>query len=195
MSKNICLFGDSITWGDADYEAGGWGARLQKFFYEHNYDISVYNCGVSGDDTRWLLQRFKVESVAREPDIIIFAIGINDSTLKIGVPADEFRGNLIQLISEAREYTDNIIFLGLTPIDEKQTQPVPWERDIFYSQERVEQYDDVIKKVCEKNNLPFVNIIDLLELNDLEDGLHPNSRGHEKIFKEVKKFLIEQKLI
>jgi len=29
----------------------------------------------------------------------------------------------------------------------------------------------------------------------LEDGLHPNSEGHKKIFESVKEFLIKNKII
>ena len=34
---------------------------------------------------------------------------------------------------------------------------------------------------------------DLLNESDLEDGLHPNSIGHEKIFLRVKDFLAKNK--
>jgi lysophospholipase L1-like esterase len=79
MEKTICLFGDSITWGAWDPERGGWGARLRSYFETNNIEVNVYNCGVSGNNTDDLLQRFKVEATARKPNIIIFAIGINDS--------------------------------------------------------------------------------------------------------------------
>ena len=35
----------------------------------------------------------------------------------------------------------------------------------------------------------------LLDKEDLEDGLHPNSAGHEKMFQRVKDFLIKNKII
>lgn len=38
-------------------------------------------------------------------------------------------------------------------------------------------------------------MFDLLENEDLEDGLHPNSEGHKKMFIRVKDFLIENKII
>jgi len=36
---------------------------------------------------------------------------------------------------------------------------------------------------------------DLLNDEDLNDGLHPNADGHEKMFNRVKDFLIENKII
>ncbi|MEA1963419.1 MAG: hypothetical protein U9M94_04270 [Patescibacteria group bacterium] len=43
--------------------------------------------------------------------------------------------------------------------------------------------------------MPFIEMFDLLNDEDLEDGLHPNSDGHEKMFKRVRDFLIENKII
>jgi len=43
----------------------------------------------------------------------------------------------------------------------------------------------MIKNFCEKEKLEYVGIKAAVEIDDLEDGLHPNSRGHEKIFKTV----------
>jgi lysophospholipase L1-like esterase len=47
-----------------------------------------------------------------------------------------------------------------------------------------------MKTFCEKNNLGYVYTFDLLNNSDFEDGLHPNSKGHEKIFSKVKEYMI-----
>jgi len=36
---------------------------------------------------------------------------------------------------------------------------------------------------------------DSLEFSDLEDGLHPNAKGHEKMFQRIRDFLVENKVI
>jgi len=80
MRKKICVFGDSITWGAGDREKGGWAARLKNYFGRiSDFNVKITNLGISGDNTDDLLKRFKTEAVAREPNIIIFAIGTNDS--------------------------------------------------------------------------------------------------------------------
>ena len=38
-------------------------------------------------------------------------------------------------------------------------------------------------------------MFDLLEVDDLPDGLHPNTEGHKKMFERIKDFLVENKLI
>ena len=56
-------------------------------------------------------------------------------------------------------------------------------------------YNNIIKKVCEKEKVLFIDILDKIVDKDFYDGLHPNSAGHQKIFEIVKVFLIENKII
>lgn len=200
MSQHICLFGDSITWGAWDPENGGWGARLRSYFETNNHDIMVYNCGVSGDTTNELLKRFNIESEARQPNIIIFAIGINDSYYygskdKPSIAIEKFQNNLQELADQAKKFCSNIIFLGLTPVDERKTKPIPWETTIFHDQENTIFYNNKIKEVCENNNISFINLLDELKIEDIDDGVHPSPQGHEKMFLKVKEFLLSNKLV
>ena len=200
MSKRICVFGDSISQGYNDYNEGGWINRLRKYFDLSDYDISVFNLGVSGDNTFDLLKRFKIEAEARSPEFIIFAIGINDSQYvnskdNPSVPLSDFNKNLSELQRLSKQFTDKIIFVGLTKVDEPKVTPIPWSITKYYDNENIKKYDLAIKDFCIKNNLPFIEMFDLLDDKDLEDGLHPNSGGHEKMFIRVKDFLIENKII
>jgi lysophospholipase L1-like esterase len=200
MRQIICAFGDSITWGACDIEKGGWVARLRGYLENNNFNVWVYNCGVSGANTDKLLKRFKVEALARRPNLIIFAIGINDSQYVNSkdnprVPLEKFQKNLQELINQAKEFTDQIVFVGLTKVDESKTMPIPWDPIKFYDRENIKLYNAKIKEVCEKNNLLFIEMFDLLNDSDLEDGLHPNSQGHEKMFLRIKDFLLSNNLI
>ncbi|KKQ27461.1 MAG: Lipolytic protein G-D-S-L family, partial [Candidatus Magasanikbacteria bacterium GW2011_GWC2_37_14] len=104
METRISIFGDSITWGAWDPENGGWVAQLRRYFETNeNYEVDVYNLGVSGDTTNDLLIRFNTECLARNrhPQIIIFAIGINDSqyinaTDNPRTPIEKFQNNLVE---------------------------------------------------------------------------------------------------
>lgn len=200
MEKTICIFGDSITWGAWDPEKGGWGARLRSYFETNNIEINVYNCGVSGDNTDDLLQRFKIEAIAREPNIIIFAIGINDSQYinskdNPRVSIEKFQNNLQELVSQAKQITSKIIFVGLTKVDELKTIPISWDKIKYYDMENVSKYNSIIKNFCQKNKLTFIDMLDLLRNEDLEEGLHPNINGHKKMFEKIKKFLIDNKIV
>ena len=73
--------------------------------------------------------------------------------------------------------------------------PIPWSTEKFYSNESVAKYNAVIKKISGEYNLPFIDLLDLLETNELEDGLHPNPDGHKKMFLKVKEFLLTNKIV
>lgn len=200
MEKTIAIFGDSIAWGAYDVE-GGWVNRLKGFLGERTEDFFVvYNLGISGDSSEDLLNRIGVESAARNPDTIIIAIGANDASyLKSKsdnyVPMEEFKNNIIEIINEARNFTQEIVFVGITRVDETRTAPVAWNEDIFDTNESISSYNSAIEDICEEAGLPLIKMDDLLEDGDLDDGQHPNSGGHEKIFLRVKDFLIEREII
>ena len=187
---NIIIFGDSITWGAYDPEQGGWATRLRNYFEEKN-DTDVYNLGISGDTTVDLLNRIEVEAKSREPNLIIFAIGINDaqfihSTNGLHVSLDEFQKNLVKLLSIAKKFTDKVVFVGLTKVDESKTTPIPWNTDKSYINENIKRLDSLIEKFCEHNKLKFIPMESVVENDDLIDGLHPNTKGHVKIFNRMK---------
>ena len=189
---NICIFGDSIVWGASDYQRGGYVEQLKSYCLENYDDVNVYNLGIPGNTTNDLLKRFKSEAITRNSEMIIFAIGINDSSYikdenKNLVNIKQFNKNLLKLIKLARKTNSKIIFFGLTRVDESKTMPVYWDAKVYYDNESLEKYDLAIKNICEKNNLDYIQMKDVVLISDLDDGLHPNSIGHEKMFKEVLK--------
>jgi len=77
---NICIFGDSITWGAYDPINGGWVGLLRNYFEKKSEgEIEIYNLGISGNTTDGLLKMIENESIPREPEVIVLAIGINDT--------------------------------------------------------------------------------------------------------------------
>lgn len=190
---HICIFGDSITWGACDYKKGGWVERLKIYFLEHTDNVEVYNLGVSDDDSNSLLKRFKTEATARDPQQIVFAVGINDSqyiqTNNPRVGLEKFTSNVSELIKQAKKFTKKIIFVGLTKVDESKTMPIPWNKTTYYKNERIAQYNATLKEVCKAEGLVCVEVASLLKPKDLEDGLHPNTQGHEKIFEKMREIL------
>lgn len=210
--SHVLIFGDSIAQGYWDKD-GGWVARLRKFIDAKNinnkgYDCLVFNLGVSGDTTEDLLQRFEFETKQRskfkEETIFIFAIGGNDALLInkeniLFVVPEKIENNIQKIVDLAKNFSEKIVFVGLTPVDERKTNPLPWASKFSVKNENIKKYDEIIKKVCKKNKIPFIELFDnwlKINYNDLlEDGQHPNSQGHEKIFENVKDFLVKNKLI
>jgi lysophospholipase L1-like esterase len=197
----ICIFGDSIAWGHNDAVRGGWVHSLRQFFLNSHQDISVYNCSISGDSTRELLKRFAIEAATRKPQLVIFAIGTNDcyyfhgDAAKTNVSLPQFEKNLQTLYAKARKISKKMMFIGLMPFDETLVQPIPWRREISTSNDNMRKYDTALKEFCEKNALPYIRMMDKIGLKDLDDGLHPNTKGHQKMFEAIREFIEKKKLI
>jgi len=217
MAKIICVFGDSIAYGAWDEEKGGWVNRLRLFLdsnlISNKFSSAwtfVYNLGIESNTSENLLERFENEAKERfwnksgnknykKDNILIFEIGKNDSIYKgakdnAWVKIDQFEKNLNELIKKSKKFTNKIIFIGLANIDESKT--------IFYNKpeenycnENIEKYNLIVKKVCRENKVDFIETMNILNKEDLEDGLHPNSQGHQKIFKKIKDFLLKNNLI
>lgn len=201
----IFVFGDSITQGLYD-TSGGWVARIASTLHQKSLDnklhgdgksnFKVYNLGVSGDSTEGVLARIKQEVEARriyeDDDLIILAIGINDSVLKedntVLMDIYEFQNSYEKLIKEAQKLTSHVYSLGLTAVDENLTSPWPYSSTgKQYRNNRINLFEDSIKQSTERLTLPFIPIHDqfLAQLGArqtlLADGLHPNEAGHDLI--------------
>ncbi|MEA2064834.1 MAG: GDSL-type esterase/lipase family protein [Patescibacteria group bacterium] len=206
MSKRICVFGDSIAWGANDFDSGGWVDKFKVYFFKTGQFNEVFNLANPGDNTSMLLKRMENECASRmklenkNVNVVIIQIGINDSlsykNSKKHTNINDFKKNLIKLLIIIKKFTNKIVFIGLTKVKQSKTNPFCGnETGKCYNNKNIEKYDLAIKDFCEKNSLPFIEMFDLLNDEDLEDGLHPNSEGHKKMFIRVRDFLIKNKII
>jgi len=210
MIKSFLIFGDSIAYGSDDIK-GGWAARLRAWVEDLISDDSdsyfrLFNLAVGGNNTKDLLKRFDFETSQRldeeVPVTIIFAIGINDSQIFYGqnkILKEEFESNIEELAEKAQKISKEIIFIGLTPVDEKKTVPVAWHKDKSYKNKDIKVYNEIIKKICKEKKLYFIDVFSQLEkldyLKSLADGLHPGFEGHEMIFEAVREYLKGEKIV
>ncbi len=196
--RGILCFGDSITFGLG--ESGGWVGKLKNYFEPKGEHHGVFNLGVCGDTSGDLLERLDIEAEARVKYIypedkytIIIAIGINDSkgirkAEQFCIKPEKFKKNISNLILKSKKYTKDILFVGLTPINEKITFPF---EETYFSNEIIKKYNSIIKDCCKKNKVGFIDLFEDMSKKDykkmLSDGLHPNSKGYDFIFNKVKK--------
>jgi lysophospholipase L1-like esterase len=139
----LFLFGDSIIYGFWDSE-GGWTGRLRQFLDQRALEVSsplelntknyvtVYNLGIPGEMSTGLADRIRGEFEARynqeQESVFIIGIGINDThhnseSDSIGVCLEDYLQNLKQILQFAQSYSKKIVFIGLTPVDEKKMSP------------------------------------------------------------------------
>lgn len=213
----IICFGDSITYGNWDPE-GGWVGRLRKYLdtkslnaytgedlYSTYYTLT-YNQGIPGDTSTGLFARFENELIPRfnpdEETIILFAIGINDSRFypaenRHEVDLETFEQNIWDMWEIARQYTKDVAFIGLTPVDEDRTNPLFWETNAVYKNEYIELYNSAIAQFCQSREIPFIDIFNQtkdLDLHELmEDGIHPTGKYFEIMEEIIRKTVFENK--
>lgn len=191
MDKTYCIFGDSVT--QAAYVKNSWIDLLKIYLEEKYLDgfVNVFNLGIGGNTSDDILKRFRTESEARMPTDIIFNFGVNDSgyfgTLdKPIVPEERFIKNIESLIIEAKTFSKNITFIGLTIGDDSLLKPFPENsQGKSYDLSRVKAYDKKLNEIANKNQCKFLSLIDTLKFEDFLDGLHPNEEGHRKIFEVI----------
>lgn len=200
IPKRVVAIGTSAFFGVGDPVNGGFIGRLKSWHQEKSEDNEVYNLGVSrkkvGETTTELLQRIVVEAKVRDPQLILLTSGINDIR-RIGgkenppvTSKETFEDNIKEMISLAQPL-GNIIFISPIPIKEKQTN----END-FFLPEDLRIYTRIVERVCNEEKIPYLNIYDEWLYEEYEslltsDGVHPNKKGHEKIFERLKEFLEE----
>jgi len=204
--RDIFCLGDSITYGEWD-ESGGWVQRLRRvadaaYIAGAGPKTHIYNLGVSGHTSAQLLARAPAELAARVNPLakttVLIAIGMNDAHLAMpaGTPCatpEAFSENLRALAGLARRYTDHLCFMGLNPIDDRRTQPLPWNACKSYALPRVEMFNRIIAEIAAAEKADFIDVWSDWQGHNIQallcDGLHPNAEGHARLAALIAPFL------
>ncbi|MFQ5474516.1 MAG: SGNH/GDSL hydrolase family protein [Candidatus Nanoarchaeia archaeon] len=194
--KGILIFGDSIAQGRGESPNIGWAGHLQKEFEPKGFHNCVYKLGIPGATSTSLLKRFETEVKSRinysRPEdkfIVMIAVGINDSR-GLGSPdkpetkQSVFKKNIRKLVTIAKKYTKHVIVVGLTPVDEKRTKPF---EDTHFLNDTVKTYDTILEEVTKETKTKYIRLFDKLVPKHLVDGVHPNKKGYEVMFENIKK--------
>jgi len=165
----------------------------------------VFNAWVSAYTTEnilncfhWIFDAISRREAWKEKDtIIIFAIWINDSAEKPKtwvkrVTLDNFKKNITALIDICQQelLIQNVIFLWATNVEEKIINDIdnPCSEHFFYNS-GIQDYNKVLQKLAEETTCSYIDVFWLMKEWDLEDGIHPSSQWHRKIYKKVLEFI------
>ena len=195
MVKIVCI-GDSIVEGEGD-ELGlsGWAGRLQQKILKNSKvgGNRVYNLGMGMETSLDLLHRFFSEVLYRNPDVIILQAAHGDSRTMINnAKEEEFeigKGARLRvyhrLFTHLSQSKKNILILGLNPF----SMNTSFKKAAPRRAKHIESHNRGIKKLCKQYNLLFLDPRDIFKDVKLEDyyvdGLHPNSKGYELMFKAI----------
>jgi len=200
MTKILC-FGDSITLGEKDDKRGGWADRLKTLFIHQYVDtnyqaVTLYNLGVAGETSDGLIRRFKTELNARrmknDKTIVIFFYGANDVVIrkeKNTVPTTYYKRNLSECIKLAHSFNAEVLILSPLPVSEKVDGKLNQYNQLLFNRDLVE-YQQVVQQLSVEFNCCYLDIYSLFTQNNKEsllssDGIHPNAKGHELLYKAI----------
>jgi lysophospholipase L1-like esterase len=183
--KLVCI-GDSLTEGYGIRQAYRWSNLLNK-----DLNMEIINSGISGDTTSGMLARFHNMVIVHNPTHVIITGGTND--LWFNLSDEQIISNILAMTRYAR-YNGIISIIGIpTPYYyDKQVCPNSTFLDAKTHSERIEGYRKKLISFALEDGL---NIIDF-SLNMtcdlfLEDGLHPNERGHEIMKENAENVLLQ----
>ncbi len=196
VERQILGFGDSIITGMNDEVHGGWFNRLQHELSVSNQHTTCTNFGVPGQITQEVLQNFDAliqSHVIQDAKLtIVLATGVNDSQIFGGrhrITVEAFEEQFIELVRKALNYTNDVYVIGLTHVDEAKTNPIIFHSQMCFRNDRIQAFDTIIKEVCLSKKVCYIPLSGLLAKIELTDGLHPNSKGHEKIYQRIRQYM------
>lgn len=185
--------------------------RLKEILSTAGIQSIVYNAGLGGSHTGSFRDnnfhkilhakdRFDTAVLAKSPQWLIIAFGINDAWQDKGkdgpnrIPIEAYKSNLNFFIQKSKEQGIKIILLTPNPIGSKYET---WRL------KELELYSKATKKIARKNKIALVNEWKLFYQNTngsslgvdqfLFDGLHPNDQGHEIVANAIAEIIIKSK--
>ena len=207
MKKIKLLFqGDSITDMDRDrsdyHELGtGYPKYAARYISERYADIDFefINLGISGNQTKDLVERLQTDFIDIKPDIVSILIGINDvwhyaenrQWLNNGLFEERYR-TVLEAIKNNTEAKIMIMEPFLIPTEDKQyfREDLPAKIEIIRRLAR--EYADVYLPTDGLLNSAFIGDD---PLSYAEDGVHPSDKGADyigKLYTEYVSKLIDE---
>ncbi len=169
----IVALGDSLTAGFRLPPSAAFPVKLEKALRARGHAVQVANAGVSGDTTKGGLQRLEW-AVPAGTDLVIVELGANDALR--GLPPEATKTNLDAIISQLKAKGATVLLAGMK-------SPRNWGEDYVAS------FEAIYPSLAQKHAVPLYpffleGIATRPDLN-LDDGLHPNEQGVDKIVEGI----------
>jgi isoamyl acetate esterase len=195
----IIFFGDSIT--QAGVNPGGYIMRIDSMCnnegLKESYEFT--GAGIGGNKIYDLYLRIEDDVLAKNPDVVIIYVGVNDvwhkSSSGTGTDADKFEKFYAAIIKKLKEKNMKIILCTPAAIGEK--------TDFSNSQDGdLNEYSKIIRSIASKNNLQLVDLrksfLEYNLKNNTEnkdrgilttDRVHLNAKGNQLVADEMWKLI------
>ena len=200
QKKNkVIFFGDSITQQGAN--AGGYIMRIDSMCRKEGMGdrFEFTGAGIGGNKVYDLYLRMEDDVLAKNPDIVIVYIGVNDvwhkATSGTGTDADKFEKFYNAIVKKLKDRNIKVILCTPATIGEKTDFTNQQDGDM-------NAYSNIIRGVAQKNNLPLVDLrkvfLDYNLKNNPDnkdrgiltvDRVHLNAKGNQLVADEMWKVI------
>ena len=161
----VVALGDSLTAGLGLPTASAYPALLEGRLNEHGMDFEVVNAGISGDTSAGGLERLDW-ALQGDVRVLIVALGANDGLR--GLPLDQLRGNLSQIVERAQAKGITVLLAGM-------------EAPPNYGRDYIAGFHKIYPELAAQYHIalvPFLlqGVAGNASLNQ-RDGIHPTPEG------------------
>ena len=193
--KRVIFFGDSIT--AAAIKPGGYIVKLDSMIALQGKaeQYELIGAGVSGNKVYDLYLRMEEDVLAKEPDMVVIYIGVNDvwhkRTSGTGTDADKFEKFYQAIINKLKAKNIRVILCTPATIGEKTDFSNSLDGDL-------NEYSKMIRNIAGKNKLALVDLrrafleYNLKNNSDNKangvlttDGVHLNAKGNQLVADEM----------
>ena len=178
LNKNeyvAVVLGDSLSAGYGVKIQESWPSILENNLNSKGVNIRIINAGISGDTTSGGLYRLPKLLKEHKPKLVILELGGNDGLRGMSIKK-VIRKNLDTMIRMSLDVESKVLLIGV-------------ELPPNYGATYTDNFKNMYLDLATQYNLPLVqgSIKEMVSLNLMqEDGIHPNTKGHLQIEKEVK---------
>lgn len=168
----VVAFGDSLFAGYRLDRNEGFASALERKLVELGKHARVFNAAVSGDTSAAGLQRlaYVLDGLPKKPDLIIVCLGGND--MLRGLSPDETRNNLKAIMDELSRRDIDIVLAGMVAAPNM-------------GRDYARAFNPIYSDLGQRYHAPVYPFVLDGVIGDqtllLDDGIHPNAKGIERI--------------
>jgi isoamyl acetate esterase len=189
--KKIIFFGDSIT--QAGVQPGGYITMIDQSLKDQKQDANyeLVGAGIGGNKIYDLYLRMEEDVIAKNPDIVVVYVGVNDvwhkQTYGTGTDPDKFEKFYSAVIDKLQKKNISVVLCTPAAIGERTDNSNQQDGDL-------NRYSNIIRGLAKKFNLPLVDLrksfIDYNLKNNPEnkesgiltsDRVHLNAAGNKLV--------------
>jgi lysophospholipase L1-like esterase len=185
--QTIAFMGDSITWAGNDTPVG-YVRLVTSGLASNGIKITPIPSGIPGQTSRDMLRRLDQDILSKKPDWMTLSCGVNDVWHgDKGVPLDEYKRNITQLVEQAQTAGVKVLLLTSTMITENPADPF---------NKKLADYNDFLRALAREKQCPLADLNADMQARVAQDahdvgvspppglfltldGVHMNALGNE----------------